>query len=124
MLRNCSMSGQVVNHFLNYKPISLPCLNAVNNTYFEKEGQGKKVYDWLIAHAAEYGFCQPYTAGRSSGYTEEKWHWTYLPLASQLTKAAAHQLTDDQVSGFLGDETAISIGVVEKYILGINPECY
>lgn len=97
-------------------------LNALNNAYFEK-GDGKKVYDWLQAHAAEYGFCQPYTAGRPTGYTEEKWHWSYQPLAEPFTQAAAHQLTDDQISGFLGDETAISIGVVEKYILGINPDC-
>jgi LAS superfamily LD-carboxypeptidase LdcB len=97
-------------------------LNAVNNGYFES-GAGKQVYDWLTANAAAYGFCQPYTAGRPSGYTEEKWHWSYQPLSSQLTKAAAHQLTDEQISGFLGDETALTIGVLEKYILGINPDC-
>jgi len=97
-------------------------LNAVNNTYFEK-GEGQKVYDWLLVHAAGYGFCQPYTAGRPTGYTEEKWHWSYQPLASQLTKAAAHQLSDEQISGFMGDDTAVSIEVVKNYILGVNAGC-
>lgn len=97
-------------------------LNALNNDYFS-EGVGEKVYDWLVANAADYGFCQPYTAGRPTGYTEERWHWSYQPLAGPLTQAAANQLTDEQISGFLGDETAVSIGVVEKYILGINPAC-
>src|SRR5258708_4181049 len=46
-------------------------LNSLENSYFEK-GEGQKVYEWLTAHAGEYGFCQPYTskvAGRT-GYEE------------------------------------------------------
>lgn len=97
-------------------------LNALNNGYFA-EGKGKKEYDWLTAHGAEYGFCQPYTAGRDRGYTEEKWHWSYIPLAGQLTTLAATQLKNEQVNGFLGAETALSIDVVSNYILGINGEC-
>jgi len=47
-------------------------LNNLNNSYFES-GEGLKIYKWLQAHAAEYGFCQPYTSkstGRT-GYEEE-----------------------------------------------------
>ncbi len=51
-------------------------LNALNNAYFNTK-DGKRIYDWLTQHAAEFGFCQPYTAkggpdGRPIGYEEEK----------------------------------------------------
>ena len=101
-------------------------LNDLENDYFES-GEGLKVYEWLTAHAAEYGFCQPYSprgeGGRPHGYYEEKWHWSYLPLALQLTELARTELSDAEISGFQGSETAADIGVVEKYVLGINPVC-
>lgn len=94
----------------------------LNNEYFAT-GDGKKVYDWLLANAATYGFCQPYTAGRSAGYNEERWHWSYLPLAQPLTALARLQLKDEMIQGFAGAETAQSIEIVENYVLGINLEC-
>lgn len=100
-------------------------LNALNNDYFTS-GTGKQVYEWLTNHAAEYGFCQPYTAKgpqRPNGYEEERWHWSYLPLATRLTDYAATELEDHDISGFAGAEAAPRIGVVENYVLGVNPEC-
>lgn len=100
-------------------------LNALNNEFFEK-GSGLKLYTWLSANASKYGFCQPYSpkdAQRPHGYNEEKWHWSYLPLAQKLSQQAQLRLTDEQIKGFKGAETAKSIGVVQKYILGINEEC-
>ena len=100
-------------------------LNDLDNYTFE-QGPGKKVYDWLQKHAHEYGFCQPYTPkgdARPNGYNEEKWHWSYIPVAKKLTDLAARTLTDDMIGGFKGAETAIEIKVVEKYVLGINQEC-
>lgn len=94
----------------------------LNNEYFAS-GEGKKAYDWLLANAAAYGFCQPYTAGRQYGYNEERWHWSYLPLAQPLTALARMQLKDSMIGGFAGSEVAESIGIVEKYVLGINLEC-
>jgi zinc D-Ala-D-Ala carboxypeptidase len=38
-------------------------LYALDDIYFTY-GDGKIVYDWLLANAANYGFCQPYTANR------------------------------------------------------------
>jgi zinc D-Ala-D-Ala carboxypeptidase len=55
-------------------------LNVLDNRYFET-GEGNVLYRWLRENAGRYGFCQPYTSGRSSGYNEEKWHWSYKPLA-------------------------------------------
>lgn len=97
-------------------------LNNLTNGYFEN-GKGLKEYQWLKANAGKFGFCQPYTAGRSSGYLEEKWHWSYIPIAGRLTQQAELRLTDEMISGFLGAETAKSINVVQNYILGINQEC-
>ena len=101
-------------------------INAFENAYFE-EGVGKKVYDWMTAHAAEYGFCQPYTEkgpDRPWGYNEEKWHWSYQPLAAKYVSEANASLNNEDITGFLGSETAVDIMVKEKYILGINPACY
>ncbi len=100
-------------------------INDFENEYFES-GDGKKLYDWLLQHAASYGFCQPYTAkgqNRPEGYFEEKWHWSYLPVATPLTRQAKEKLTDDMIKGFKGSEMAKEIEVVRKYILGINQEC-
>ena len=100
-------------------------LNDLNNGYFDT-GEGKKIYDWLTTHAADYGFCQPYTpkgTARPTGYEEERWHWSYVPLAKQLTDYAATQLKDADLSGFDGAEAAPQIGVVERYVLGINAAC-
>ena len=100
-------------------------LNNLNNPYFEK-GKGKKEYDWLVANAARFGFCQPYTpkgADRPDGYNEEKWHWSYLPLAKQYQASARQLLKNEDIQGFAGAEVAPNIDVVKKYVFGINPNC-
>ena len=100
-------------------------LNSFSNSYFEK-GEGKKLYDWMLNNAANHGFCQPYTAkgpDRPHGYNEEKWHWTYQPLGSEITAFAKENLKNQMISGFKGSETAIEIDVVGKYVLGINQGC-
>lgn len=101
-------------------------LNNFTNEYFDA-GEGKKVYSWLIEHAASYGFCQPYTpkgALRPEGYNEEKWHWSYMPVAKKLLSLAQSQFSNEKITGFQGAETAIEIDVVKKYVLGVNKECY
>lgn len=100
-------------------------INDLNNSYFES-GKGKKEYDWLVAHAADYGFCQVYSPQgekRPYGYQEEKWHWSYLPIAQKLTRAYKDMIRDKDIKGFAGAESAPKIEVVERYVLGINPEC-
>jgi LAS superfamily LD-carboxypeptidase LdcB len=97
-------------------------LNSFSNKWFES-GKGLKLFNWLEANAAKYGFCRPYTANRPHGYQEEKWHWSYSPLSVPMIKVAQQTLNDQQISGFLGSETAQQIGVVNKYILGISNSC-
>ncbi len=99
-------------------------LNSFNNKYFAT-GEGLKIYIWLIDHAHEYGFCQPYTTkekGRT-GYNEEKWHWSYTPLSNEMTSYVKDHLRDEHFNGFDGSNTAPEIRVVENYVLGINSSC-
>jgi zinc D-Ala-D-Ala carboxypeptidase len=100
-------------------------LNDFTNAYFEK-GKGLKEYKWLVAHAGEYGFCQPYTAKgaeRPDGYNEEKWHWSYLPISKNLSDQFKLRITNADITGFEGAAVAQDIKVVEKYVLGINKAC-
>jgi hypothetical protein len=39
---------------------------------------------WLQKNAPKLGFIQAYTAGRSGGYNEEPWHYSYAPLSVGL----------------------------------------
>lgn len=96
-------------------------LNNFDNSWFEK-GEGLDIYNWLKEHADDYGFCQPYTAGRPTGYFEERWHWSYGPVSNQLTELARKKLKNEMIDGFMGSETAVLIDVVKKYVLGIG-EC-
>lgn len=98
-------------------------LNDLNNPTFQKGGKYEKVYNWLSAHAHEYGFCQPYTPGRPTGYHEEKWHWSYTPISSKLLETYKKTLTEANISGFKGSETAVEIGIVRNYVMGVNTEC-
>lgn len=41
---------------------------------------GTAQYQWLVAHAADYGFIERYPEGLTSitGYSPEAWHWRYV----------------------------------------------
>jgi len=100
-------------------------LNQFENSWFES-GEGLKLFNWLEANAHTYGFCRPYTtkdAARPDGYNEEKWHWSYTPLAEKLTAYAEVHLKDEMITGFMGSEVADSLDVVKNYVLGINKGC-
>lgn len=100
-------------------------LNVLSDDYFTT-GKGAVVYRWMTANARRYGFCQPYTAGRKSGYQEEKWHWSYVPL-SKLFCARWNDLhrKDPEAftrSGlFFGSETAGKLA--PEYVNSISDEC-
>jgi|GEM_PF-542911 len=101
-------------------------LNSLQNSYFT-HGQGKRIYEWLKANAADYGFCQPYTAHgkrRAGGYEEERWHWSYKPLASEFYHAFEERISYEDIGGFDGAETAREMQVIEDYVLDVNMECF
>jgi LAS superfamily LD-carboxypeptidase LdcB len=98
-------------------------LNDLNNAAFEPGGKHEKLYQWLLQNAHQYGFCQPYTAGRPHGYQEEKWHWTYTPLSKGYLEAYQAKISEKDIQGFKGAELAPEIGIVAHYVLGINAAC-
>ncbi len=98
-------------------------LNDLNNSAFERGGKHEKVYQWLAEHAHEFGFCQPYSAGRANGYQEEKWHWSYTPLSKPFLTQYKTNIIDADIQGFLGSNLAAEIGAVRHYVLGINLSC-
>lgn len=100
-------------------------INAFNNSYFES-GEGLKVFEWMEENAINFGYCRPYTkkgTDRNSGYQEEKWHWSYMPISNKLTEYAELYLKNENITGFLGSEVAAQIDVVKNYVLGISPSC-
>lgn len=100
-------------------------INGAEVAYFNTQ-TGKKVYAWLSVHASEYGFCQPYNEkgeNRPNGYNEEKWHWSYLPLAKDFTKEYKRLVKETDITGFMGDAHVKDLNLIENYVLGINSEC-
>lgn len=100
-------------------------INGVNPPYFNSE-KGKKEYAWLVKNASAFGFCQTYNekdASRPTGYNEEKWHWSYMPIASELTEKYKTLVQDEDITGFLGDEYAPTLDLINNYVLAINPDC-
>ena len=100
-------------------------INNANLSYFGTK-EGKKVYEWLVNNAWMFGFCQPYNlkgSERLTGYNEEKWHWSYLPLAQNFTQEYKNLIKTEDINGFLGAEYGPGINLISDYVLGINPEC-
>lgn len=100
-------------------------INNANPAYFNSE-KGKREYNWLVQNAHQFGFCQTYNqknADRVTGYNEEKWHWSYIPLARIFLQEYKNLIKDGDINGFLGDEYAPGLNLINDYALSINPEC-
>ncbi|MEL6135712.1 MAG: M15 family metallopeptidase, partial [Bacteroidota bacterium] len=101
-------------------------LNAFENSYFES-GKGLKEFQWLEAHAASFGFCRPYTAKgdrRQTGYEEEKWHWSYMPLSKKYQESYRTLVSKEDIKDFKGSEAAQAFDAIEEYVFGIDPACF
>jgi D-alanyl-D-alanine carboxypeptidase len=100
-------------------------INGAEPKYFETK-TGKKVYAWLTKNASTYGFCQPYNVkdqNRLSGYNEEKWHWSYTPLAKDFLKDYVALIKDEDITGFAGDAQVKNLYLIPNYVSSINPDC-
>lgn len=102
-------------------------LNA-NRTDYWRTTTGKKVYEWLCENAHKFGFYQPYSAKgavgsglRETGHEEEKWHWSYYPLASVYMNEFAQIMAEEDLKGFAGDKYISTLDVIENFILGVAP---
>lgn len=89
---------------------------------FWNSPQGQKTYEWLCKNAHKYGFYQPYTkkgAGRSNGYEEEVWHWSYYPLANIYIQQYKWKIKEKDLKDFLGEEYVSDLKIIEHYVLGV-----
>ncbi len=94
-------------------------INSVENDYFEK-GKGRQEYDWLVMNANRFGFYQVYDAHENrGGYELEKWHWSYLSLASKYLLYYNENITYKTISGFKGAKYADSLNVIEDHVNGV-----
>ncbi len=96
-------------------------INSLSNSYFSK-GKGLKEYEWLTTHANAFGFYQVYTEKdeNRTGYNLERWHWSYLPLASQYLEFYNKRIINDNINGFMGYEQAQEVKVIKEYVNGIS----
>ena len=95
-------------------------LNSLDNNFFES-GDGLIIYDFLSRCAGEFGFKQVYSDDvNRTGYKEEKWHWSYMPIAEEMLKAYNTTISTDDFSGFNGSSVADSIDVIKLYVNGID----
>jgi hypothetical protein len=62
----------------------------LQNEAWRGTGDFADAYSWLARNASRYGFIQPFNTrgGYGKGYTEERWHWSYYPVAQALFEFA------------------------------------
>lgn len=56
---------------------------------FAPGGPRADEYEWMDKNARGFGFFQPYRS-HTATYIEERWHWSYYPIAQALTKFASN----------------------------------
>ena len=94
-------------------------INSLEDSYFAS-GKGKEEYVWLINNAAKYGFVQVYKKENGKGYSEEKWHWSYLEIAEEFLKKYNDNVKIEDFQGFLGSETAKNVDIINVYVNTIS----
>lgn len=96
-------------------------INSLESSYFS-EGQGLKEYTWLVKNANKFGFYQTYTPkdkGRT-GYSVEEWHWSYMPISNKYLLRYNELISNKEITGFTGSETAAEIDVIRNFVNGIE----
>jgi LAS superfamily LD-carboxypeptidase LdcB len=101
-------------------------LNSLENSYFEK-GEGKKIFDWLVANAFKYGFHMTYDnqeETKRTGYKMEKWHWSYVPISKQFLIQFNEYVKCENISSFKGSKFAChpKVDVIKNFVNGINTD--
>jgi LAS superfamily LD-carboxypeptidase LdcB len=97
-------------------------LSPLINDYY-KSGKGKVLYDWLSTNAVSYGFCQPYTAGRNSGHKEERWHWSYKPLATIFYRQWLQAFSGNKPASITSDYIKRYPDTAVLYMKSIAEQC-
>jgi len=96
-------------------------LNSLSNSYFST-AKGLKEYQWLKTNANTFGFYQVYTEKNEyrTGYNLEKWHWSYLPLASKYLDFYNKRIISDDIKGFKGSNLAQKLNIINAYVNGVS----
>ena len=98
-------------------------MNSLEPAYFA-QGKGLLICQWLTKHASEFGYYQTYTSKTSgrTGYEEEAWHWSYMPIAGPMLDAYNRTISYSELTGFSGCSSADKARVFEDFVNGIAPE--
>ncbi len=83
----------------------------------------QKMYQWLNRNAVLYGFCQVYGTDATGHITEEKWHWSYMPLSMDLQKQYNQKIKSADLGQFSGSNLIDSLQVFEKVINTVKLRC-
>ena len=143
ILQYNSMCGTSRHHWGTELDLNSPKLEYWNSV------EGKKAYQWLCENAHKFGFYQPYSkkvsgteqgagsqtvsgagsqavsgiganaGGRTTGYNEEKWHWSYYPLANIYMNKYRELIKEEDLKGFLGDKHVAELDIIENYVFGV-----
>lgn len=98
-------------------------INSVSPAYF-LTSKGKKEYQWLKKNASKFGFCQVYNdEATRKGYKEDKWHWSYMPIAQKYLSYYLENINYEHFKNFLGSEQAKELQIIEHYVKGIAMGC-
>ncbi|MGC8764930.1 MAG: M15 family metallopeptidase [Brevinematia bacterium] len=85
---------------------------------------GRKVFLWLSRNAQRFGFFMPYSPNRKNknGYKEEKWHWSYNPLAREFLSNYIEVISYKDLCGFTGCEFVEEFDIFSNFVLNIDEE--
>ena len=96
-------------------------INGFDKYFDGTNEKANKEYEWLTKNATKFGFCQVYsekkTGGRSTGYNEEKWHWSYMPIANQLLEDYRKLITYSDITDFSACEYAEELNILKNLYL-------
>ncbi len=103
-------------------------INALDNSYFEENGEGKILYKWLQENAEKYGFCQPYSPyheRNNQGYFQENWHWSFAPISQKLVREweKLYKEKGKSLLGKIEGIDAISNETPLIYVTSVNKKC-
>ena len=96
-------------------------INGFDDYFSEENKKANKEYKWLLINAPKFDFFQVYTEKgedkRRTGYNEEKWHWSYMPIANQLLEDYKKLITYSDIKDFSAAELAKELNIIEEYVL-------
>jgi len=99
--------------------------NELRNDYFDS-GPGKILFQWLQQNALRFDFCQPYTVQRNKGHLEERWHWSYRPMARIFLKdwnSIFFTSRTKQLAMLRFDGSHSALNMAQVYANNINQQC-